>query len=50
MKGRSIGMTCLAVYLILVGLVLILHLAFEGLWIIEGALALIAGIALLVGR
>ena len=50
MRGRSIGMILLAVYLILIGLVLLLHLSFEGLWILEGALALIAGIALLAGR
>jgi hypothetical protein len=49
-RGRSIGMITLAVYLILVGLVLVLGLHFEGLPLVQGVLALIAGIAILAGR
>jgi hypothetical protein len=50
MRGRSIGIICLSIYLILAGLVQLLSLAFAGLPILMGALALIAGIALLAGR
>ncbi len=50
MRGRSIGITMTAVYLILAGLVLLLHLSFEGLWLLQGAIAIVAGVALLVGR
>jgi hypothetical protein len=50
MRGRSIGIILLSVYLILVGLVLLLGLSFYGLPLLEGALALLAGIALLAGR
>jgi hypothetical protein len=50
MKGRSIGMILLAVYLILVGIVQVFGLFFQGSGMIMGAVALIAGIALLAGR
>lgn len=45
-----VGIALLAVYLILVGLVALLGLHFNGLRLLEGLLALIAGILLLVGR
>jgi hypothetical protein len=50
MKGRSIGIICLSIYLILVGLVLVFSLTFAGLALVEGVLALVAGVALLAGR
>jgi hypothetical protein len=50
MKGRSIGIICLSIYLILAGLVGLFSLAFAGLPIVMGVLALIAGVALLAGR
>lgn len=50
MKGRSIGMILLAVYLILTGLVLLFSLSFQYQAILMGLLALAAGIALLIGR
>jgi hypothetical protein len=50
MRGRSIGIILLSIYLILVGLVLLLGLSFAGLPFLEGALALLAGVALLAGR
>jgi hypothetical protein len=50
MKGRSIGILLLAIYLILVGLVQLLGLGFDGIRIVLGALAIAAGIALLMGR
>lgn len=51
MKGKyRIGIALLAVYLILVGLVHLLGLHFSGLGLLQGLLALIAGILLLVGR
>ena len=49
-RGRSIGMICLSIYLILAGLGLLIELHFAGLPLIMGVLALIAGVALLVGR
>ncbi|HLX10230.1 MAG TPA: hypothetical protein VKY89_20430 [Thermoanaerobaculia bacterium] len=50
MKGRSIGMILLAVYLILAGLVALFALTFAGLPMLMGVIALLAGIAILIGR
>lgn len=50
LQGRSIGMVLLSIYLILLGLGLLLGLSFVGLPILEGVLALLAGIAILAGR
>jgi len=50
MKGRSIGIISLSIYLILVGLVLLFQVSFTGLPLVQGVLALIAGVALLAGR
>jgi len=47
---QRIGLALLAVYLILIGLVSILGLSFHGLGLLEGILALIAGILLLLGQ
>jgi uncharacterized membrane protein HdeD (DUF308 family) len=50
MRGRSIGIILLSIYLILAGLVALFSLTFAGLPMLMGVLALLAGIALLVGR
>lgn len=50
MRVRNIGMMLLSIYLILVGLVALLALHFAGLSLIMGALAIGAGIAILLGR
>jgi hypothetical protein len=49
MKGRSIGMILLSIYLILVGLVG-LGLGFPQMGMLMGLVALAAGICLLIGR
>jgi hypothetical protein len=50
MKGRSIGIILLSIYLILAGLVALFGLTFSGLPMLMGVIALLAGIALLLGR
>jgi hypothetical protein len=50
MKGRSIGMILLAVYLILAGLVGLANLNFAYQGVIMGVLALLAGVLLLIGK
>jgi hypothetical protein len=50
LQGRSIGMVLLSIYLILAGLGLVIGLSFEGLPILMGVLALLAGVAILAGR
>jgi hypothetical protein len=47
--GR-LGLVCLAVYLILQGLVSLASLHFTGLGVLLGLLAILAGVLLLVGR
>ena len=47
---RSVGMLLLGIYLILAGLGLLIGLSFAYMRVIEGLLALIAGILILVGR
>ena len=47
---RSLGMICLAVYLILTGLVALFSVTFTGIGLVLGLLALLAGILLLAGR
>ncbi len=47
---KSIGMLLLAIFLIVFGLVLIIHLSFEGLQYIEGGLAIAAGVCILIGK
>lgn len=48
--SRSTGMLLLALYLILLGLGLLIGLNFVYMRILEGLLALIAGILILIGR
>ncbi len=45
-----IGNVCLGVFLLLTGLVLLLDLHFIGLNILQGVLAIVAGVLLIVGR
>ena len=45
---KNIGMLLLAIYLILVGIVSLAHVAIPG--IVMGILALLAGIFILIGR
>ena len=47
---RSVGLLLLGIYLILAGLGLLIGLSFRGFGLIQGLLALIAGILILVGR
>jgi hypothetical protein len=47
---RNIGMTLLAVWLIISGLVGLLSLSFQGLGMLMAILALAAGVLILAGR
>jgi hypothetical protein len=48
MITKNLGMLALAIYLILVGIISLLHVAIPS--IVIGILALIAGILILIGR
>lgn len=48
--SRSIGTILLGIYLILQGLIGLANLAFSGLGLLMGILALAAGILILLGR
>jgi hypothetical protein len=50
MLGKSWGFILLALWLILWGMITILALSFNGLWIVMGVLAILAGIFILVGK
>jgi hypothetical protein len=47
---RSIGLLLLAVWLILTGLISLLHFSFTGLGTVMAVLALAAGILIAIGR
>jgi len=47
---RSVGMLLLGIYLILAGLGLLIGLSFAYMRVLEGLLALIAGLLILIGR
>ena len=47
---RSVGLLLLGIYLILAGLGLLIGLSFAYMRVIEGLLALIAGLLILIGR
>ncbi len=47
---RNLGMLLLALWLVLSGLINIVNLSFSGLGLLMGLLALLAGVAILVGR
>jgi uncharacterized membrane protein HdeD (DUF308 family) len=50
MTNKNAGILVLAVWLILYGLVALLGLSFAGLGIVMGALAIVAGILLILGK
>lgn len=47
---KSLGMILLAIWLILGGLVPLLHLSYEGLGMLMAILAIAAGVFILLGR
>jgi len=47
---RNLGLLLLAIYLILQGLIPLLHLSFSGLSVVMAILAIAAGVLLLLGR
>ena len=47
---KNLGMLLLAVWLILTGLLTLIHLSFAGLGLIMAILAIVAGALLLIGR
>jgi hypothetical protein len=49
-SSRSVGMLLLGIYLILAGLTSLFGLSFNGIGLLMGLLALLAGILLLLGR
>jgi hypothetical protein len=48
--SKNLGMLLLAIWLILTGLISLFSLSFNGLGIIMGLLALVAGIVIIMGR
>lgn len=50
MITKNWGMLLLGVYLIVVGAILVLGLTFPNMLIVQGVLALLAGIFIIVGR
>jgi membrane protein required for beta-lactamase induction len=48
MITKNIGMLLLAIYLILIGIIALIHVAIPG--IVTGIIALLAGILILIGR
>lgn len=49
-RVSGVGMTLLGVWLVLSGLIGVIHLSFSGLSLLQGVLALVAGILILLGR
>ena len=49
-RSKKLGLLLLAIYLILTGLVHLVHLHFAGLDAVRGLLALLAGILMVVDR
>jgi hypothetical protein len=49
-RASSVGITLLAVWLILMGLAQVISLSFRGFGLLQGILALVAGILILLGR
>ena len=47
---KSLGMICLAIFLIVYGLLALTNIQFTGAAIMMGVLAIVAGILLLLGR
>lgn len=48
--ATNLGMLLLGVWLILTGLIPLLHLSFSGLGTVMAILAIVAGVSLVVGR
>lgn len=48
--ARSVGMMLLALWLVLSGLIPLLHLSFAGIGTVMAILAIAAGVMLIVGR
>jgi hypothetical protein len=48
--NRNIGMLLLAIWLILTGVIPLLHFSFSGLGTLMAALAIAAGILIIIGR
>jgi hypothetical protein len=48
--ARNVGMLFLATWLILTGLVPLLHLSFTGLGTLQAILAIVAGVLIAIGR
>jgi hypothetical protein len=47
---KNLGMLLLSIWLILSGLIALISLSFQGLFLIMGILAIVAGILILLGR
>jgi hypothetical protein len=48
--NRNLGMSLLGIWLVLTGLIQLVHLHFSGLSLLMAVLALIAGLLVVVGR
>jgi len=48
--SRNVGTLLLGVWLVLTGLIQLVHLSFTGLSVLMAALALIAGLLVVIGR
>lgn len=47
---KNLGMILLGIWLIMTGLIPLLHLNFEGLYLIMAILAIVSGVMILLGR
>lgn len=47
---RSVGMLLLAAWLILKGLIPLLHISFSGMWTVMAVLSIAAGVLIAIGR
>jgi hypothetical protein len=47
---KNLGMPLLGIWLILTGLIPLLHFSFEGLPLVMGLLGIVAGVLILIGR
>lgn len=48
--SKNLGMICLGIWLILTGLISLLNLNFEGLYLIMAILAIVSGALIMLGR
>jgi hypothetical protein len=49
-RASGVGLTLLGVWLIVAGLTQVIHLSFAGLGLLQGVLALVAGILIVLGQ